>query len=169
VEAIYRLKDTGRRFFLVTGRLLEDLERVFPEVKVCDYVIAENGAVVYDPALEEVRPLADPPPSQFAELLAERGVDPLEVGRVIVATREEHQETVLHTIAELGLELQIIFNKGAAMVLPSGVNKGSALQLLLDDLGIDRMQVAAIGDAENDHSLSKPRGTRWRWRTRSTA
>jgi hypothetical protein len=29
---------------------------------------------------------------------------------------------VLETIRELGLELQVIFNKGAVMVLPAGVN-----------------------------------------------
>ena len=43
---------------------------------------------------------------------------PLDVGRVIVATQEPHEVTVLHVIHEMGLELQLIFNKGSVMILP---------------------------------------------------
>ena len=58
---------------------------------------------------------------------------PLSVGRVIVATWEPNEGKVLDAIRELGLELQIIFNKGAVMVLPAGVNKESGLRAALDD------------------------------------
>ena len=51
----------------------------------------------------------------------------IEVGDVIVATWEPHETTVLQTIHDLGLELQIIFNKGAVMILPTGVNKATGL------------------------------------------
>ena len=34
---------------------------------------------------------------------------------------------MLEAIRDLGLELQVIFNKGAVMVLPAGVNKASGL------------------------------------------
>jgi len=33
------------------------------------------------------------------------------------------RETAVELIRDLGLELQIILNKGAVMILPSGVNK----------------------------------------------
>ena len=56
-------------------------------------------------------------------------------------------------IRELGLELQVIFNKGAVMVLPAGVNKASGLAAALEDLGLSPHNVVAIGDAENDHAL----------------
>ena len=49
------------------------------------------------------------------------------VGAVIIISAREtegdkvtHQEAVLESIHDLGLELQVIFNKGAVMVLPSG-------------------------------------------------
>ena len=54
-------------------------------------------------------------------------VPPLAVGRSIVATWEPNQTTVLEAIRELGLELQIIFNKGAVMILPAGMNKAAGL------------------------------------------
>ncbi|MBI3861916.1 MAG: HAD family phosphatase, partial [Planctomycetia bacterium] len=52
-----------------------------------------------------------------------------------------------------GLELQVIFNKGAVMVLPSGVNKATGLLTALEELRIPPYQVVAVGDAENDHAL----------------
>jgi hypothetical protein len=60
---------------------------------------------------------------------------------------------VLEAIQELGLELQIIFNKDAVMVLPSGVNKKSGLCVALEELGLSPHNVVAIGDAENDHAF----------------
>lgn len=158
LEAVIRLKKTGRRFVLVTGRILEDLEDVFPELDICDRVVAENGAVVFDPGRGDVKTIAPQPPKEFAAQLAIKGVTPLDIGHVIVSTVEPHQDVVLATIQELGLELQIIFNKGSVMVLPAGTNKGVGLQTVIDDLGVERTQVAAIGDAENDHSLFETAG-----------
>lgn len=80
----------------------------------------------------------------------ELGVDPLSVGRVIVASWEPNQAKVLQAIQELGLELSIIFNKGAVMVLPAGVNKASGLLAALDALDIAPMNCVAVGNAEND-------------------
>jgi ABC-type phosphonate transport system ATPase subunit len=68
---------------------------------------------------------------------------------------QPHETTVLSTIRDLGLELQVIFNKGAVMVLPAGVNKASGLARALRDICISPHNVAAVGDAENDHALLK--------------
>lgn len=38
-------------------------------------------------------------------------------------------------------------------ILPKGLNKGSALQMLLDELGIARDEVVVFGDADNDLSI----------------
>ena len=62
LRAIERLKASGRRFVLVTGRQLDDLLVVFPELAICDHVVAENGPVVYCPASREQLLLAPPPP-----------------------------------------------------------------------------------------------------------
>ena len=87
--------------------------------------------------------------------MRERGVDPLSVGEVIVAAWEPHSQTVLDAIRDCGLELQLIFNKGAVMVLPAGVNKASGLKDALRELKISEHNVVGIGDAENDHSFLK--------------
>lgn len=150
MDAVDRLLDSGRKFILVTGRQLDDLKSVFPQIERCHLVVAENGGLLYKPATHEERSLAEPPHPAFLAELSQRGV-PFSVGRGIVATWEPHQKSVLETIKSLGLELQVSFNKGAVMVLPSGINKQSGLQVALKELCLSPHNVVGIGDAENDH------------------
>jgi hypothetical protein len=97
--------------------------------------------------------LAEKPSERFVDALRARGVSPISVGRVIVATWEPHENIVLETIRDMGLELQVIFNKGAVMILPPGVNKASGLASALDALNLSPHNAVAIGDAENDHAF----------------
>jgi hydroxymethylpyrimidine pyrophosphatase-like HAD family hydrolase len=151
--SLEKLRETGRKLILVTGRELPELLELIPDPTVFDRIVAENGALVYDPEKKTEHPVAPGPPAEFVAELQKRGVDRISVGRVIVATWEPYQDTVLGVIRDLGLELQVIFNKGAVMVLPSGVNKASGLAEALVALGLSRHNVVAIGDAENDHAL----------------
>jgi hypothetical protein len=152
VAALERLAASGRKLVLVTGRELPDLRRIFTRLDLFDRVIAENGAVLHRPAARQEKLLCESASERLVTRLREQNV-PLSVGRAIIATREPHEVVVLETIRELGLELHVIFNKGAVMVLPSGINKGTGLRRALDELGLSPHAVAAIGDAENDHAL----------------
>jgi hydroxymethylpyrimidine pyrophosphatase-like HAD family hydrolase len=153
VEALRRMRASGRKVLLVTGRELPELKIAFSELDIFDVIVAENGALIYLPALAEERPLAPPPPPAFIAALRDRGVAPLSIGRSIVATWHPNESKVLEAIQEVGLEWQIIFNKGAVMCLPSGVNKASGLAAALDFLSLSPLNVAAVGDAENDHAF----------------
>ena len=149
-----KFRETGRKLVMVTGRELDELLGILQaNAEVFDRIVAENGGLIYEPGTRETRILCEPPPAKFAEELIRRGCERVCVGRVIVATWEPHEDTVLHVIHEQGHELQVIFNKGAVMVLPSGVNKATGLCAALDELGLSRHNVAGIGDAENDHAL----------------
>ncbi|MER8374328.1 HAD-IIB family hydrolase [Mesorhizobium sp. M1409] len=153
LAALERFKKSGRKLVLVTGRELPDLKRVFPEIGLFDKVVAENGALIYTPASEEERVISPSPEPKFVARLKRCGVKPLSVGRSIVATWEPHQATVLEVIKKLGLELEIIFNKGAVMILPSGINKATGLTAALQDLRLSTHNVVGVGDAENDHAF----------------
>jgi hypothetical protein len=153
IAAFGRLRHTGRRLILVTGRELKDLLAVCPRVELFDRVVAENGAVVYCPATREEKLLGEPPPKPFVRALRERGVSPLAVGRVIVATWKPHETTVLEVIRDLGLELHVTFNKDAVMVLPAGLSKATGLAEALRELGLSAHNVVGVGDAENDHAF----------------
>jgi len=149
-QALERLRASGRKLLLVTGRDLKDLLQVFPRVDLFHAVVAENGALLYLPDRKQERLLAESPPERFAAALRQAGV-PLTTGRVIVATRVPHEAAVLEEIKRQGLELQVIFNKGAVMVLPSGVNKSTGLKQALTELRLSLHNTVAVGDAENDH------------------
>ena len=151
--ALDALRKSGRRVVLVTGRELDDLMRVCPRLDAFDRVVAENGAVLYNPKTREEKVLAEPPPPELLERLRARGVQPLSSGRVIVATREPHEAEALEAVRALGLEHQVIFNKGAVMVLPAGVNKQTGLAAALAELGLSARNCVAVGDAENDHAM----------------
>jgi hydroxymethylpyrimidine pyrophosphatase-like HAD family hydrolase len=154
-DAIRRLKAAGRHALLVTGRELDELKQVCPQLPLFDRVVAENGGLIYRPATDEIRALCEPPAPRLVEQLRGRGVGPVAVGRSILATWEPHQHVVLECIRGLGLELEIIFNKGAVMVLPSGINKASGLLAALGELGLSPLNVVGMGDAENDHAFLK--------------
>lgn len=160
LDALRKLRESGRKLILVTGRELEDLKKVFGELSLFDKVVAENGALLYTPSSETERPLADAPSGAFVKELRKRGVEPLSVGHAIVATWEPHQVTVLDAIRKHGLALEIIFNKGAVMVLPSGVNKATGMMAALAELKLSPHNVVGVGDAENDHAFLQACGFR---------
>src|SRR6266581_4562019 len=153
LAALQRLRDSGRKLILATGRELENLLDIFQAIDLFDRVIAENGGVLYRPASREHKVLGEAPPADFVEALRARKVSPLSVGHSIVATWQPNEGVVLDTIRDLGLELQVIFNKGAVMILPSGTNKATGLNAALLELGLSPHNCVGVGDAENDHAF----------------
>src|SRR5919201_596629 len=105
VAALERVVASGRKLLLVTGRELDDLLRVFPDIRLFERVVAENGALLYRPEIREQKVLAERPPQRFIEALRGRGVAPLSVGRAIVATWHPPETTVVHVIRQPGLEM----------------------------------------------------------------
>ena len=152
IAALERLKASGRTLVLVTGRELPDLQAVFPQLEIFDRVVAENGAVLYRPDTRETLPLGEEAPVELIRRLQKSGI-PLSVGRSILATVEPHEKVALEAIRELGLEMQIIFNKGSVMILPAGINKATGLVAALDELGLSSHNTVGVGDAENDHAF----------------
>jgi hydroxymethylpyrimidine pyrophosphatase-like HAD family hydrolase len=154
LDALRRARAAGLRLLLVTGREMDSLVGTFDAVDVFDRVIAENGALIFDPAAGTTRALAPPPPAGLLDALERNGV-PFSVGRSIVATAEPYEHVVLDAIRELGLEWHVVFNKGSVMALPSGVTKATGLEPALNDLEIPADRTIGIGDAENDHAFLK--------------
>lgn len=152
-QALKQLKNSGRKIILVTGRELPDLLQVFPQAEIFDRIVAEDGALVYEPSKKQKRVLGHAPPPELIDALKNRNVSPLSVGEVLLSSWEPHEKTIVEVIRELGLEYQIIFNKGAVMVLPSGINKAKGLKEALADLGYSVHNVIGFGDAENDHAF----------------
>jgi hydroxymethylpyrimidine pyrophosphatase-like HAD family hydrolase len=155
--ALRHLVQSGRKAVLVTGRLLHEIQQICAGIELFDMVIAENGAVLWS---EEygAKNLAPPVPLDLVAALRRRGVTPLNVGSVICSTWSDHEETVRETVKELGLDVQLIPNKGALMILPADTDKGTGLAAGLKLLRERPAAVVAVGDAENDLALFEAAG-----------
>ena len=151
--ALDKFRSAGGRLLMVTGRELPDLKSVCGVLDKFEVIVAENGALIYRPRDGSSALLCAPASAELAQRLAQVGAQPLSVGQAIVATREPYEKIALNVIKQLGLELQIIFNKGAVMILPTGVNKATGLATALSSMNIAAENVTAVGDAENDHAL----------------
>jgi hydroxymethylpyrimidine pyrophosphatase-like HAD family hydrolase len=153
VAALEQLLATGRKLVLVSGRELHELLDIFPALTLFEWAVLENGALLYRPSNQEEKLLAEPPPPAFVEALRRRNVTPLSVGKAIVATWQPHETAVLQAIREQQLELQVIFNKKAVMVLPAGVTKATGLAAALKEMGLSFHEAVGVGDAENDQAF----------------
>jgi hydroxymethylpyrimidine pyrophosphatase-like HAD family hydrolase len=153
LEALGQVRHSRRKLLLVTGRELDDLLDIFPLISLFDRIVAENGAVVYDPATREHRLLASRPPRELIGALRARKLEPLSVGHAIIATSRGQRRVVSRVIQEMGLPLQIVLNKRSLMVLPQGVNKATGLMDALHEIGIAPEDTVGIGDAENDEDF----------------
>jgi hydroxymethylpyrimidine pyrophosphatase-like HAD family hydrolase len=149
LDALGRARNAGLRLILVTGRELSDLFNMFSHSAIFDRIVAENGAVLFDPGTRSIELLAPAPPPALLEALTGQGV-PISVGHSIVATVEPHEHQLLAAIHELHLEWHVIFNKGSVMALPAEVTKASGLVPALAALGVARERTVGVGDAEND-------------------
>ena len=151
LDALRAARVGGRVVVLVTGRILSELRTVFPGVdQEFDAIVAENGAVLAD--ADGVRNLAAPVDPTLGQVLAQREIT-VQQGRVLLACDSRHAATVFDELMRLGIDGQVVRNRGALMVLPSGVTKGSGLVRALGNLGISRHSTLGVGDAENDHQL----------------
>ncbi len=64
LEALERLRESGRKLILVTGRELGELLGIFPQIELFDRVVAENGALLYRPESREEKALGERRPTR---------------------------------------------------------------------------------------------------------
>jgi len=156
--ALVRLRSSGCKVVLITGRELGDFERVCPELSLFDRLVTENGAVLVDSATGRQRALTSGPPPRLIEELGKRGLTSLYRGQVIVATTDAYEQELRDAIAAAELDWRLTLNKGAIMALPAGVDKALGLRAALGELGIAADATVGVGDAENDIALLKACG-----------
>lgn len=151
LDAVADLRAQRRKVLLCTGRRIEELREVFPDVdRHFDAIVAENGGLIV--MASETIWSAEPIEQELDQALSDAGI-PFERGHVLIATYSSHADEVRSAIEALGLEAQLVYNRGALMVLPPGVSKGSGLLHAFGLLEVSRHSAIGIGDAENDHSL----------------
>jgi hydroxymethylpyrimidine pyrophosphatase-like HAD family hydrolase len=151
-DAIEEVRGRGIAVVLVTGRILDDLEKVAGSLRLFDAVVAEGGAVLAFPRSGRVFTLAAPPSAVFLEALAHAGIT-FKAGQCVVEAEADHAARILELVRELDLPLVIVFNRGRLMVLPQSISKATGLREALSTLRLSPHNAVGIGDAENDHAL----------------
>jgi hydroxymethylpyrimidine pyrophosphatase-like HAD family hydrolase len=154
-QAIADARRRGIVVLLVTGRILDELQRVAGDLRFVDGVVAENGAVMHFPGSGRTAVLAPPVPAGLLSELRHRRI-PFAAGQCLVDVDAHHGVELLAAIRTLELPLVLAFNRGRVMVTPQGVSKGTGLQVALETLRQSARNTLAIGDAENDHELLRP-------------
>ena len=134
---------------LVTGRVLEDVQRACEDLSPFDAIVAENGAIINLCGLGRTIQIGEAPPEHFLGELRAQGV-PFHSGAVIIGTWQPHAHKLLDLIRQFGIDAQLTFNRAAVMLLPSGINKAVGIRRALDELGRSERNLMAFGDAEND-------------------
>jgi hydroxymethylpyrimidine pyrophosphatase-like HAD family hydrolase len=142
---------SDRAVLLMTGRVRRDLDRVFPGLMAhFDAVVTENGAVLSTSKISRL--LYEPVDIEVDKVLADRGVAATR-GEVLLAIDSRDGVVASQVITDLGLDCQVVHNRGSAMILPAGVTKAAGLLAALEALGLSIHNTIAVGDAENDLSL----------------
>ena len=150
LSSLQRVRQSGRRLILITGRTGPQLEAVFGEWTLFDRIVLENGAVLIDPSIGAERLLCAPVSGRPEPELRRRGVLPTAVGRAICAASVRHLDAIREAIRDLGLSLDVAINRGGLVILPAGVSKSSGAAAALLDVGEPAEACVAVGDAEND-------------------
>jgi hydroxymethylpyrimidine pyrophosphatase-like HAD family hydrolase len=152
VAALGKARAHGYVTVLVTGRVLEDIQTACSDQSMFDALVAENGALICLCGLGRTIQLGTPPPDRFLGELRAHGI-PFHTGAVIVGTWDRHAIEVLNLIRQFAIDGQLVFNREALMLLPSGINKAVGVRRALEELGRSEHNLIAFGDAENDLPL----------------
>jgi hydroxymethylpyrimidine pyrophosphatase-like HAD family hydrolase len=155
--AIAEARTAGMVVALVTGRILDELQRATGGLHFVDAVVAENGAVLHFPESGHTNVLAPALPEAYAAALQQRGIRH-QVGQCLVDADANDARYLLEVIRTTELPLVLLFNGGRVMTLPQGVSKATGLRTLLDTVRLSAHNTVAIGDAENDHELLRLAG-----------
>src|ERR1700759_2605719 len=99
--ALDRFRAAGGKVLMVTGRELPDLQSVCGVLDKFELIVAENGALLYQPQNGASELLCPPASAELARRLAQAGAQPLSIGRAIIATREPYETVAFNLIKEL--------------------------------------------------------------------
>ena len=153
MAALEQFRAEGNQVILVTGRILEDFYQVCPEVRVFDWIVAENGALLHHVHTQKTELLCDPISKREEQRLRATGIQDLESGHVILSTSRHHLEKIDDWRVSVASQVQVILNRQSVMILPFGVDKLTGLTHALRQIHYPITEVVGFGDAENDLSF----------------
>ena len=159
IVSLRRLKASGRKLVLVTGRTLpyvygpdgilsRDVALLF------DRIVGENGAVMWDPRSDRVTMLGKPPSPEFIKRLRDAGVDgDFTVGWASVHVPVAFRAVAARIVKQMGLDLHPITGTDHDVYVDRGVDKASGMRAALAELGLVPGDAVTMGDGDNDVAM----------------
>jgi hypothetical protein len=162
VEKIRWLEDRGIPVILATGNILCISEAASIFIGTSGGIIAENGGVVLPAGRKEPLYLGDVNKVMKAFEYLSRNLNVEKVSRSELRKTEIaiYRTVDVNQIKRLleDFEVEVVDTKYAIHIKDPAVNKGSALKAMVEEMGISRETVVAIGDSENDKEMLKYAG-----------
>jgi hydroxymethylpyrimidine pyrophosphatase-like HAD family hydrolase len=149
--ALHRAKAAGHVMIVVTGRRWDSVAEVLgPLLALFDRVVVEEGGALIDVAAGTSHLLAPALDPALVDALRAAGVEPLDVGQIVVGAGVEHLAAMQAVNERFGATRAIVINKQSVALTPPTADKGTGLRAAIADLGVGHLPVIAIGDAAND-------------------
>jgi hypothetical protein len=150
-DALRAAKAAGHVLLVVTGRRWDSVAEVLgPLLTLFDRVVVEEGGAIVDVGTGEQRLLAPALEPALVDALRAAGVQPLDIGAVVVGAPVEHEPAMREVNQQFGGVRTIVVNKQSVALTPPRADKGTGLRAAIADLGLGHLPVIAIGDAQND-------------------
>ncbi|CAJ37056.1 putative hydrolase (HAD superfamily) [Methanocella arvoryzae MRE50] len=148
VDAIIRLKRKGTLFSIVSGRKYSFMYDLYQSMGgVVDSFIAENGCVGYANGRKHYIARSE---GREEMLVGLRSLDvPYDAGDVVVSVSVDYEREVDQVIKGYQ-NMHVVRNVDSLMILPHSVSKATGIQWLMGVYNLTPVQMACIGDAEND-------------------
>ncbi|MBI2663841.1 HAD-IIB family hydrolase [Candidatus Woesearchaeota archaeon] len=158
-KVIAELKSLKVPLVLVTGRPFRYVHKLYRKYPVWKCIVAENGAVIYIPAKDQLITFSSNTVRRAARLIAGARIKHTSGLNIISVPRKESAK-VRKILRPLSKHLAYKYNVGEFMILPSGVDKGAGTKMALNHLNIDPEKTIIMGDAQNDVDLFNVPGYR---------
>ena len=161
--ALKEFRKAGGILILVTGRDMQDIAGegrppMTPYLGLFDCIVAENGAILWDPVTGTEERTARPIPVAWRDALCQRFPN-MFAGHEILSIPTAYEGQVRAFLKEQGIGLQCERNVGSLMLTMPGVDKASGLRAAARRLHLDLADVVGVGDGENDAALLSAVGT----------
>lgn len=157
IKAIFRAEDKGIPVIIVTGNIMCATKMISTLLGTTGGLIAENGGVIE--YLGEKKILGNIKECQRAYKYLSRK---FEINKVefsdqrvseVAIRRNIKEEVVKDTLKDFNVE--IYDTKFAIHLTDPSVDKGSSLEILAANMGVEKDKIMAIGDSENDIQFLK--------------
>ena len=152
IKAIHQAEDNGISVIIVTGNMLCSSRMISTLLGTTGGLVVENGGIIETAKRRKVLGDFSKSEKAYNYLKSKHDVDKVELSNhrisEIALTRKIPVDIIKETLKDF--DVKIYDSNFAIHLTDPTVNKGMALGMVAEDLGINVQDIMAIGDGEND-------------------